>query len=297
LGLAETTKREEMKYLGQHNPHGFTTPHSIFRQMIKKSFIAIFVLFPLAAVADTLYLNDGSTISGKIKEVRANDIVITTTIGEMTIASSKISRVDWTDATRTPLPSPEGVQSAEAAAPKTFSDWRKQQKNGLGFGLGISSVPGITLFYDHNLSGKNQLHFQIDSNASSRSNLLGEELLKSRRGRILTTYRFFPVGGLYLGLGGGYANSTLEYNASSLATPYQYTSNINGLFLIGEIGWQGKDGYYFHVGIQPAGYISSSDNYNENKIPNTSNHRSTANQEHRNLKNLSQLSLGFGWFF
>lgn len=193
-----------------------------------------------------------------------------------------------------------GQSHAEDAVPKTYPEWHMQEKNGLGFGLGLSSMPGVFVFYDHNLSEKTQLHVQLDANSESRSNLLGEELLKVSRGMILTTYRYFPAAnnGLYVGAGGGYANSTLEYKSSSISsTAVQYTSKSNGGFLIGELGWQGNDGYYFHIGYQPAAYIFSSDNYDVNNIPNTSNHRDTANEEHDKLKNLSQLSIGFGWFF
>lgn len=192
-----------------------------------------------------------------------------------------------------------GFSSAEEAAPKTAPVWRMQEKNGLGFGLGLSSIPGIFLFYDHNLSGKTQLHVQLDANTESRVNLLGEKLLTASRSMILTTYRYFPAAnnGLYLGAGGGVAGSTLEYKSSSFSTPYTYTSKSNGGFLMGEIGWQGHDGYYFHIGYQPAAYIFSKDDYDVNNIPDTSNHRSTANEEHDKLKSLSQLSIGFGWFF
>jgi hypothetical protein len=188
---------------------------------------------------------------------------------------------------------------AEEPPVKSNADWRMQQKNGLGFGLGISSMLGMMVFYDHNLTGQSQWHVQLDANASSRSTILGEQLLNTSRGMALTTYRYFPSvnSGFYLGAGGGYANSTLEYRSSSYATPYTYTSNLSGVFLLGEAGWQAKDGYYFHVGIQPAAYIFSSDDYDVNQIPNTSNHREVANEEHQNMVNLSQLSLGFGWFF
>lgn len=192
-----------------------------------------------------------------------------------------------------------GESRAEDAAPKTAPEWRMQEKNGLGFGLGLGSMPGILLFYDHNLSSYSQWHVQLDVNAESRETLLGEKLLTASRSMILTTYRYFPAinNGFYMGAGGGFAGSTLEYKSSSFSTPYTYTSKANGGFLLGEIGWQGHDGYYFHVGYEPAAYVFFSDSYDVNNIPNTSNHRSTANEEHDKLKSLSQLSIGFGWFF
>jgi len=190
---------------------------------------------------------------------------------------------------------------AEESDANTYSALHMKEKEGLGFGVGFGALTGITLFYDHNLSEMTQLHTQLNANGTSRTNLLGEELLKTQQSMLLATYRYFPRenSGLYLGAGGGYANSTLTYNSSTLfgGTPYQYNSQLNGVFLMGEVGWQGNDGYYFHVGFEPAGYITSNDNFDNNNIPNTSNHRTIANQEHDNLKALGQLSIGFGWFF
>lgn len=272
--------------------------------------LAIFISIPLLAGAETIYLNDGSAVSGKIKHVGLKDVVISTVIGDITVDSARILRVDGE--ANTPLLTekqaessssltPDNVDRAKEATVKANSDWRMQQKNGFGFGPGLSAILGIIVFYDHNLSAKTQLHIQLDENAGARSTILGEQLITTSRSMILTTYRYFLAEntGFYIGAGGGFADSKLEYNSSNLfsSTPYQYTSKLNGVFVLGEVGWQGKDGYYFHVGLQPAGYISSSDNYDVNNIPNTSNHRDAANQEHDNLKTLSQLSIGFGWFF
>ena len=217
------------------------------------------------------------------------EVVISTIAGEITIDGTRILRVD-------------GVAATPEVSPiKSYSALRMQQKNGLGFGPSISSMIGVTFFYDHNLSSQSQWHVQLTGSASSRSNLWGEEIIKTNRSMVLTTYRYFPAEnkGFYMGAGGGFANSKLTYNSSVFSgpAPYEYTSKLNGVFVLGEVGWQGKDGYYFNVGLQPAAYISSSDNYDVNSIPNTSNHRSSANEEHDNLKTLSQLSIGFGWFF
>jgi len=249
--------------------------------------LAISVLIPVSAGAETIYLKDGSTITGKIKNVRPDEVVITTVIGEITIDSAKILSVD-------------GITSTPEKAPiKSNAELRMQQKNGLGFGPSISSMLGIILFYDHNLSNNSQLHIQLNGNASSRYNYFYEPIIKTSRNMILTTYRYFPAEnkGFYLGAGGGFVNSKLTYDNYSTSAPYKYTSESNGVFVLGEVGWQGNDGYYFHVGLQPAAYLSSNDNYDVNNIPNISNHRVAANEEQANLKILSQLSIGFGWFF
>lgn len=248
--------------------------------------LAFSVLIPLSAGAETVFLKDGTSISGKIKNVGTEAVVIETSIGEMTIESAKIERVDRT-------------AGAETAPKKTNADWRMQQKNGLGFGLGVTSMPGTILFYDRNLSSTSQWHTQLDVNAMSRSTIFGDKIIKTQRNMLLTTYRqfFSEDSGFYFGAGGGYADSKFEYTSPSYYTPFQYSSKASGVFLLGEIGWQGTKGYYFHVGLQPAAYISSSDDFNINSIPDVSNHRTEANKEHDAQKQLSQVSVGFGWFF
>jgi hypothetical protein len=248
--------------------------------------LALVVLIPISAGAETIYLKDGSTITGKIMNVGTDTVVINTSVGEMTVESAKILKLDQ-------------MTHVEAAPKKTYAEWHTQQKDGLGFGLGVTSMPGIILFYDRNLSGISQWHVQLDVNAMSRSNVFGDQIVKTQRSMLLTTYRHFfsEDSGFYVGAGGGFADSKFEYNSPSYSTPHQYTSKANGVFLLGEIGWQGKDGYYFHVGLQPAAYISSKDNFDINSIPNTYNHRSVARDEHDAQRQLSQISVGFGWFF
>ena len=248
---------------------------------------SILVLVPLYASAETVYLKDGSSITGQIKSVRPEEVIVDTVIGEIKIDSTKILKVE------------KDAVTPEAAPVKSNSEMRLQQPNGFGFGPALSAMLGINLFYDHNLGRDSQLHVQVNGSASSRATIYGENVLKTSRSMILATYRYFPAEnkGFYLGAGGGFAHSALTYTSPSSSTPYEYTSNLKGVFVLGEIGWQGIDGYYFNVGFQPAGYITSSDNYDVSKIPNTSNHQTAANEEHDNLKILSQISIGFGWFF
>ena len=257
-------------------------------------FFAFFALIPIFAGAETIYLKDGTSISGKIKSVGTEAVVIDTSIGELSVESANISKLDRTIEKEVPK--------------KTNADWRMQQKDGLGFGLGASFMPGITIFYDHNMSPTSQWHTQLNVNAMSRSvtrygyfTTYKETIVKTQRSMLLMTYRHFIHEnlGFYIGAGGGYADSKFEYNSPSFSTsyPYQYTSKTSGVFLLGEIGWQGTEGSYFHVGLQPAAYITSNDDFNINNVPNESDYRSIANDEHDSLKKLGQISIGFGWFF
>lgn len=183
---------------------------------------------------------------------------------------------------------------AEESGRKTYAEWHLEEKNGLGFGLGVGSLSGIILFYDRNLSDISQLHIQLNGGSDKRTSLFGTSSIETTRSMFLATYRYFPVEnrGFYIGGGGGTASSTLDYKDTT-----KYSAKANGVFLTGEFGWQGIEGYYFHIGYQPSFYIISKDDYDVEKIPDVSNHRSTANEVHDNTKNLGMLSIGFGWFF
>lgn len=245
--------------------------------------LVFFFLFQSAAKAETIYLKDGSTVSGKIKVVGNKEVIINTVLGDMTIESEKILKL------------------GEEAPKKAYSEFRVQQNNGLGFGPAISTMLGFNLFYDHNFSSKSQMHIQLSENVSSMRTSLGIQVMSTERSMVLATYRYFfsENKGFYMGAGGGYAHSKLNYSFASTsgAAPTQYDSRLDGVFVLGELGWQGIEGYYFSVGLQPAVYVSSNDNFDINKIPNISNHQSAARTEHNNLSQLTQLSLGFGWFF
>jgi len=194
-----------------------------------------------------------------------------------------------------------GTSLADTSPERTWPESRMNQRDGLGFGLGVAPLVGAHVFYDHNLSGYSQLHIQANFNTGSAESIFGTSKIKATREMLFATYRYFftPNSGFYVGAGAGYADSKLEYSSTDFFSiaQNQYSSKMSGVFVLGEIGWQGRDGYYFHVGLQPATYIQKSDNYDVNNIPNISNHRSTANDYHNYQKELSQLTLGFGWFF
>lgn len=194
-----------------------------------------------------------------------------------------------------------GTSLADTSPERTWPESRMNQKNGLGFGLGISPLTGTHVFYDHNLGDYSQLHIQVNANYGSAQNILGTTKIKASRNMLLATYRYFFTqnSGFYLGAGAGYADSKLEYSSTDIfsGAQTQYSSKMSGVFVLGEIGWQGRDGYYFHVGLQPAAYIQKNDNYDVNNIPDVSNHRSAADDYHNRQRELSQLTLGFGWFF
>lgn len=186
---------------------------------------------------------------------------------------------------------------AEDIAQKPYAFWRIKQPNGLGIGLSISGISGVIFFYDRNLDEKSQLHLQTSIGRDEAENIFGWEIITLSRTLIFGTYRrfFSEDKGFYYGIGAGYGGSKLEY--TSATSDYSYCAEGNGIFALGEIGWQGKEGFYFHIGFQPALYLTYSDDFDRSQIPTDYRHRTAANDMWENSENIVQLSIGFGWFF
>ena len=182
-----------------------------------------------------------------------------------------------------------------------YQEQRLAQPDGLGFGLSFAELPGINFFYDHTLDLSSQFHLELGSNLGRSENIFGTSSIDVTQLSALATYRrfFSPSKGFYYGAGLGIAKNKLKYSDSGIfgdpAT--SYNASGQGIFALAEIGWQGTKGYYFHVGLRPAAYLSYSDNYDVSNIPDTANHRDVANSDWDKSKTVSRIELGFGWFF
>jgi len=187
-----------------------------------------------------------------------------------------------------------------------------EEPDGLGFGLsGFQLGLGINLFYDKNLDIDSQLHAQI-SGVSSRTISIdvyggNKSTLTVTEAVYLLSYRrfFSREEGVYYGMGIGYGTNSLTYEKKDedIGTSYEYSATGSVMLVVGEIGWQGNDGYYFHIGYQPAAYLTYSDNYDEEKIPVNSSiivskrDRIEVNKKWKYSKVPTQLSIGRRWFF
>lgn len=191
----------------------------------------------------------------------------------------------------------EEVCSGKRSLSKSYADWRLEQPNGLGFGASISDTLGLMIFYDMNLAKKSQIHIQASTSSKSAENIFGHKIIKINRQLVLGTYRrFFSENkGFYYGMGVGLGSTQLEYEPP--LSDYSYKAEGVGIFALGEIGWQGIRGFYFHIGFQPALYLTYNDNYDENQIPTDYDHRSEATDGWEDSKGITQLSIGLGWFF
>ena len=186
-----------------------------------------------------------------------------------------------------------------------YQGQRLSQPNGLGFGLLIAGLAGINGFYDHTFDVSSQLHAQLGYKGGVSTNIFNTSTVDVTQVSVVVTYRRFisPNLGFYYGGGLGLAQNELKYSDTNYysytyqTTTTRYKASGRGVFALAEIGWQGTKGYYFHVGFQPGIYLSYDDNYDVNNVLNYSNHRQVANDEWDKSKRLSQLELGFGWFF
>lgn len=196
-----------------------------------------------------------------------------------------------------------GDSGTNAPTPRqhAFQQQRLAQPDGLGFGLSIAELPGINFFYDHTLDLRSQFHVEIGSNLGRSENIFGTSSIEVTQVSALATYRrfFSPNRGFYYGAGLGIAKNELKYSDSGIFGDQSasYNASGRGVFALAEIGWQGSQGYYFHVGLRPGAYLSYNDNYDVNNIPDTANHRHVANNDWDKSKAVSRLELGFGWFF
>lgn len=59
--------------------------------------LVVFALIPLSAVAEVIYMNDGSTLKGTIKSIKNDEIVISTSFGDVTVSNTKVSRIDYSN--------------------------------------------------------------------------------------------------------------------------------------------------------------------------------------------------------
>jgi hypothetical protein len=289
-------------------------------------------LSPLTAYADTVFLTDGTIITGNIKDVGNRFVVINTSIGEVSVEGHKVTKLDWMPKESTqimdrpdafPAPHPDKVQDSLSPTRQFYSEQHLLKPNGFGIGLtfGIDNdSSGVSYLYDRLLSTNTQVHVQLEEIfrepvVYSGSIAVGEYIgnrtfinTSIETQKISSTYRFFPFTnhGFYLGLGGGISSSTLTlYSISAYNTTlneystntYKFKSKLNGVFILGEIGWQHYDGYYFHLGIQPAAYVYFNDNFDVNNIPNAAIYYDEISKIHNKQSKLNQFYIEFGWFF
>lgn len=293
-------------------------------------YIIIILMLPFSAYSDTLILKDGSTIRGKIITIGIKEIVISTIIGEISIEGEKISKVDWSEKEALPkdansLLTPAPDQHIAAEYPElSYAEMHLKKQVGAGGGLlfGIrDAAAGGSAFYEINLSENTQLHVQLSITVREPNVSIynvteaGEEIGNGiyiassiKTTKLSSSYRVFQKtnSGFFIGAGGGAFISNFKLKAISTydttlskytSSPYPYSSQLRGLFVMGEIGWQGKDGYYFHIGYQPVLIVAANDNYDVNSIANAASYQNEINNVHEKQKSLSQISIGFSLFF
>ena len=178
--------------------------------------------------------------------------------------------------------------------------WREQQPYGLGAGFVLGNGPGGWLFFDYNLDQRHQIHFQADAVTNLGISLSGSTIDVSQTViSILIRRSFSPNFGWYYGGGLGFVTTSLDYNYADLSggAAYRYEAQANGSGVLLDIGWQGYDGYYFSIAIQPLRVINSSDDFDIKQIPDVSNHRQYTQEQWDASQSSTRLLLGFGWYF
>lgn len=174
----------------------------------------------------------------------------------------------------------------------------------VGGGLVLFSYfMGLHAYFDFTLppGSSDTIHTQIiiDSAAASSPGTT----LSINRTFILATYRF-PLSsfeGAYVGAGGGYGQSRMTYDSTDTAT--SYAASGGGLFGMGEFGlekywdWNVDRLVRVNAFISYGLYISYSDDYDETRISDRTNHREIVNTGWNASKEIIHLGMGFGGTF
>ena len=189
--------------------------------------------------------------------------------------------------------------------------WREKQPYGLGGGFGFGLGMGALIYFDYNIDSRNQLHFQYDSLGKESSSLMGSSTINISQTLIAIIVRrsFSPNYGWYYGAGIGLVTTQLDYDSplESVSTSYnssnlqlvggKYSAEAQGVGYLLDIGWQGYDGYYFTISLQPMATTYTDDNFDANKIADYSNHRSYSEDEWEKAKSSGRIFFGFGGYF
>lgn len=196
---------------------------------------------------------------------------------------------------------------AEKPARSEEETTRKLDNHGLGFGFGSGpATAGLQLYYDYNLNprpkGFDQIHVFLYSGSAEEQSLSGNSEVELTQTRFVASYRRVWNSGWFVGAGLGLVGGELNYkydetwlNSSNpvVKKTFSYSAGV----LMADLGWQGNDGYYFTVGIQPTAFLGFKGDYDESKIPNVSNHRMKASDLWGHAEeDKSLFNIGFGWY-
>jgi hypothetical protein len=194
-------------------------------------------------------------------------------------------------------------QDAKAAA----GEGRELDNHGLGFGFGSGpATAGLQLYYDYNLNprpnGFDQIHVFLYSGSAAEESLTGGSEVELTQQRVVASYRRVWKSGWFAGVGLGAVGGELKYKYDETWLDASYpvvkkTFSYSAGVLMADLGWQGNDGYYFTVGIQPTAFLGFKGNYDESKIPAVSNHRMKASDLWGHAEeDKSLFNIGFGWY-
>lgn len=108
-----------------------------------KCVLVIVVVIPFCVSAETIYLNDGSTLKGTIKSIKEAEIIVSTDFGDISVPNTQISRIDYSKA-KSSEQTQTSIESVHAARTLEKKDVPLNEKPGYWFVLsGISLAAAI----------------------------------------------------------------------------------------------------------------------------------------------------------
>lgn len=202
--------------------------------------------------------------------------------------------------------SDEEVVENEEASVTTMTEIAPENTADKKIGGGISQFlyfTGVTAFFDYHLDPQTSDYMQFRVIYDFTSTAGTNSSLAINRIFLAADYKFplKKIKSAYAAVGGGYGQSTLAYKNSG--TGQTHSAVGGGLFVNGEIGWekywkvQQDRKIFFTAGLNVGFYVVYSDNYDESKISDQTDHRAIVNEGWTAAQQIIQMMAGFGGTF
>lgn len=90
-------------------------------RLTKAITMLVILAIPILALGEVIYLKDGTSIRGKITDVRSDTLYVDTEYGRVRIPKSKVLRIDYSEAGDQPAPPRPDTLQHQSADPGTLS--------------------------------------------------------------------------------------------------------------------------------------------------------------------------------
>jgi hypothetical protein len=187
-----------------------------------------------------------------------------------------------------PLPTPQSPDPQS----------RPEQRQAVIFGYS-PSLPffGLSVAYDRRFDERSFLRFRFDQDAVRAASDTATVQYHYVRRFLGAAYLrpFTAESRFYYSLGGGLAQNFMQYRHTILAK--EVRAQGNGIVMTASLGWRIGGRFFFQLDCQSASYLIYMDDYEEEDIPQITNHRFIAAKGWEASKNPNRILLHLGFRF